>query len=61
MTAHPQRCKLCRFGGARADSGGWCYKKPASNGGHRQWIDQETYNSMIALLGCASFEPEVPA
>ncbi len=29
-----------------------------ANGGYRQWISQDTYDSFIALLGCASFEPE---
>jgi hypothetical protein len=56
MTAHSNRCKRCKHGGASKEGGGWCYRRPPTNGGHRQWIDETTYNDFIALLGCASFE-----
>lgn len=56
---HPNRCKRCKHGGATKDSGGWCYAYPEANGGHRQWICQDTYNDFIALLGCATFQEEV--
>jgi hypothetical protein len=59
MTAHPNRCKLCRF--APGDTGGhWCYANPPANGGHRQFIDETTYNDFIAILGCATFQPLPP-
>lgn len=53
MTAHPKRCKCCKFGDGTG--GHWCYYKPESNGGNRQWIDQVTYDNFISILGCASF------
>lgn len=56
MTAHPNRCRKCRFGGCAGPL--WCYANPPANGGYRQWIDQNTYDNFIALLGCASFQPE---
>ncbi len=55
MTAHPRRCKHCKFGFGNTGSH-WCYRYPESNGGQRQWIEQNTYDSFIAILGCASFE-----
>ena len=57
MTAHPKRCKLCRFGYGGTGRH-WCYANPSANGGHRQWICEDTYNDFIALLGCASFKEE---
>jgi len=56
MTAHPNRCRKCRHAPGEIGSH-WCYRNPASNGGHRQWIDQTTYDCFISILGCASFEP----
>lgn len=56
MTAHPKRCRNCRHAPGETGSH-WCYANPPANGGHRQWIDQVTYDNFIALLGCASFEP----
>jgi hypothetical protein len=59
MTAHPNRCRMCIF--APGDTGNhWCYACPPANGGNRQWIDENTYNDFIALLGCASFKPSRP-
>jgi hypothetical protein len=56
-TAHPNRCKWCRF--ALGETGShWCYANPRANGGNRQWIDQSMYDDFIAILGCATFQPE---
>jgi hypothetical protein len=55
MTAHPNRCKHCKFGFGNTGSH-WCYRYPESNGEQRQWIEQNIYDSFIAILGCASFE-----
>jgi hypothetical protein len=56
-TSHPYRCKLCEHGGSTG--GHWCYANPPANGGYRQWISQEYYDNFIAILGCASFIPEI--
>lgn len=57
MTAHPNRCRKCRYGYGGTGSH-WCYACPPANGGYRQWIDQDIYDNFIALLGCATFEEE---
>ena len=56
MTAHPHRCKRCEYGEESTGSH-WCYANPPANGGHRQWISENTYNDFIAILGCATFKP----
>jgi len=57
MTAHPNRCKLCRFA-PRETGENWCYANPPANGGHRQWIDKSMYDNFIAILGCGTFEKD---
>lgn len=57
MTAHPNRCRKCKH--ALGETGmHWCYAFPPSNGRRRQWIDGTTYDTFIAILGCASFEKD---